>query len=217
VGTAVSRHDEDVCLAIVDETSPIAPIDGFLNDVRGFSPFGARRLGYRDINLPFLLRWRNEHREGDLIVQQDSNDPSLYILLDGEVELRKNEQPDVIISTLLPGSIFGTIPALHISPRNKNVIALKKSMVLRLDRPMLDGLNPAVINKFNVEFIKVLFRRVAEMNVKVARERGEIMRITSTYGMINDELDKTPSLSEQTRITSNLMYEQLKNIQHQAE
>ena len=82
---------------------------------------------------------------------------------------------------------------------------------------MLDGLNPAVINKFNVEFIKVLFRRVAEMNVKVARERGEIMRITSTYGMINDELDKTPSLSEQTRITSNLMYEQLKNIQRQAE
>ena len=157
------------------------------------------------------------YRDGDLIVQQDSTDPSLYILLNGEVELRKNEQPDVIISTLLPGSIFGTIPALHISPRNKNVIALKKSMVLRLDRPMLDGLNPAVINKFNVEFIKVLFRRVAEMNVKVARERGEIMRITSTYGMINDELDKTASLSEQTRITSNLMYEQLKNIQHQAE
>jgi hypothetical protein len=31
--------------------------------------------------------------------------------------------------------------------------------------------------------------------------------------MIKDELDKTPSLSEQTRITSNLMYEQLKNIQ----
>ena len=147
------------------------------------------------------------YRDGDLIVQQDSTDPSLYILLNGEVELRKNEQPDVIISTLLPGSIFGTIPALHISPRNKNVIALKKSMVLRLDRPMLDGLNSAVINKFNV----------AEMNVKVARERGEIMRITSTYGMINDELDKTPSLSEQTRITSNLMYEQLKNIQHQAE
>ena len=82
---------------------------------------------------------------------------------------------------------------------------------------MLDTLNPVVINKLNVEFIKVLFRRVADINGKVARERGEILRITSTYGMINDELDKTPSLSEQTRITSNLMYEQLKNIQHQAE
>ena len=78
---------------------------------------------------------------------------------------------------------------------------------------MLDTLNPVVINKFNVEFIKVLFRRVADMNGKVARERGEILRITSTYGIIKVELDKTPSLSEETRITSNLMYEQLKNIQ----
>ena len=154
-----------------------------------------------------------QYREGDLIVQQDSNEPSLYILLDGEVELRKNEQPDIIISALLSGSIFGTVLALRISPRNKNVIAIRKSLVLRLDRPMLDRLNPAVINKFNVEFIKVLFRRVAEMNIKVAWERGEIMRITSAYGMIKDELDKTPSLSKEVRITSNLMYEQLKNIQ----
>ena len=158
-----------------------------------------------------------QHREGDLIVQQDSNDPSLYILLDGEVELRKNEQPDIIISALLSGSIFGTVLALRISPRNKNVIAIRKNLVLRLDRPMLDRLNPAVINKFNVEFIKVLCRRVAEMNIKVAWERGETMRITSAYGMIKDELDKTPSLSKEVRITSNLMYEQLKNIQHQAE
>ena len=78
---------------------------------------------------------------------------------------------------------------------------------------MLDTLNPVVINKLNVEFIKVLFRRVADINGKVARERGEILRITSTYGIIKVELDKTPSLSEETRITSNLMYEQLKKIQ----
>ncbi|MBT3184186.1 MAG: cyclic nucleotide-binding domain-containing protein [Nitrospina sp.] len=152
-------------------------------------------------------------REGDLIVQQDSNDPSLYIILDGEVELRKNEQPDVIISTLSTGSIFGTIPALRTSPRNKNVIAVKKSLILRLDRPMLDELNPAVINKFDVEFIKVLFRRVAEMNVKVAHERGEIGGIANAYGKIKDTLDKIPSLPEETRITSNLIYERLKNIQ----
>ena len=82
---------------------------------------------------------------------------------------------------------------------------------------MLDTLNPVVINKLNVEFIKVLFRRVADINGKVARERGEILRITSTYGIIKVELDKTLSLSEETRITSNLMYEQLKNIQRQAE
>ena len=78
---------------------------------------------------------------------------------------------------------------------------------------MLDTLNPVVINKLNVEFIKVLFRRVADINGKVARERGEILRITSTYGIVKVELDKTPSLSAETRITSNLMYEQLKNIQ----
>jgi len=78
---------------------------------------------------------------------------------------------------------------------------------------MLDELNPAVINKFDVEFIKVLFRRVAEMNVKVAHERGEIGGIANAYGKIKDTLDKIPSLPEETRITSNLIYERLKNIQ----
>ncbi len=151
-------------------------------------------------------------RKGDLIIQQNSSDPSLYILLDGEVVLKKSEQPNVEISTLLPGSIFGTIPALPISKRHKNVFAKKKSLILRIDRPMLDELNPTITNKFNIEFIKVLFHRVSEMNGKIAQERGEILRITSTYGLIKGELDKTPSLSEETRITSNLMYEQLKNI-----
>ena len=81
---------------------------------------------------------------------------------------------------------------------------------------MLDTLNPVVINKLNVEFIKVLFRRVADINGKVARERGEILRITSAYGIIKVELDKTPSVSEDTRITSTLMDEHLKNIQRHA-
>jgi CRP-like cAMP-binding protein len=151
-------------------------------------------------------------REGDLIIQQNSNDPSLYILLHGEVVLKKSEQPNVEISTLLPGSIFGTIPALPISKRHKNVFAKKKSLILQIDRPMLDELTPAIKNKLNIEFIKILFHRVSEMNSKIARERNEVMRVTTTYGVIKDELDKTPSLSEETRITSNLMYEQLKNI-----
>lgn len=156
------------------------------------------------------------YQEGNMIVQQSSNDPSLYILLEGEVVLKKNEQQDVVISSLLPGSIFGTIPALPITPRNKNVIATRNSLVLRLDRPMLDKLAPTIINKFNVEFIKVLFRRVADMNIKVAWERGEVGKIASSYKTIKKELDKTPSISQETRITSNLMYEQLKNIQQEA-
>ena len=52
----------------------------------------------------------------------------------------------------------------------------------------MDTLNPVVINKLNVEFIKVLFRRVADINGKVAREHGEILRITSTYGIIKIKL-----------------------------
>lgn len=153
------------------------------------------------------------YREDNLIVQQNSNDPSLYILLDGEVVLKKSEEPSVIISTLLPGSIFGTLPALPITQRNKNVQAKINSLILRLDRPMLGELSLAVINKFNIEFIKVLFRRVGEMNVTVARERGEMVRITSAYEKIKEEIDTIPSLSEETRIISNFLYVQLKNIQ----
>ena len=66
MGTAVGWNDEDMRVAIIDETSPVAPINCFLNDVRGLSPFGILRFGDWDINLPFLLRWRNQHRERDL-------------------------------------------------------------------------------------------------------------------------------------------------------
>ncbi len=154
-----------------------------------------------------------QYRKESVIVQQDSNDPSLYILLDGKVVLKKNHLPNVIISTLSPNSIFGTMPALPVTPRNKNVIAEVNSHVLRIDRPMLDALNPVIINKFNVEFIKVLFRRVSEMNIKVSEERGEIGRIANAFERVKEEIDITPSFSEETRVISNFMSSQLKNIQ----
>jgi len=150
--------------------------------------------------------------KGNLIIQQGSNDPSLHILFDGEVVLRKKEKPDINISCLLPGSIFGTIPELPVTPRNQNVYALKESIVLQLDRPMLDELSPNVINKFNIEFIKVLFRRLSETNERVAEERTTIMGITGAYEKVKSALDAMPALPEDTRITSNLMYNQLKDI-----
>ncbi|MZH41137.1 MAG: cyclic nucleotide-binding domain-containing protein [Nitrospinae bacterium] len=153
-------------------------------------------------------------RKGDLILQQESNDPSLYIILDGQVVLKKNEQKDVEIATLLPGSIFGTIPSLPVTPRNKNVIALSNSLVLRIDRPILKTLSPTIINKFNFEFINILFRRVAEMNVRISRERSEVRNIARNYGIIKSELDKSPALPKEIRIASNLLYEQLKNFQN---
>ncbi len=150
--------------------------------------------------------------QGNLIIQQGSKDPSLHILFDGEVVLRKEEKPGVDITRLLPGSIFGTIPELPVTPRNQNVFALKESIVLQLDRPMLDELSPAVINKFNIEFIKVLFRRLSETNERVAEERAKIVGVTGAYGKIKSDLDAMPSLPDDMRITSNLMYNQLIDI-----
>ena len=150
--------------------------------------------------------------EGNLIIQQGSNDPALHILFAGEVVLRKEEKPGIDICHLLPGSIFGTIPELPVTPRNQNVFAVKESLILQLDRPMLDELSPNVVNKFNVEFIKVLFRRLSETNERVAEERTKIMGIAGAYGKIKTDLDAMPSLPDETRITSNLMYNQLKDI-----
>ena len=118
------------------------------------------------------------------------------------------------IATLLPGSIFGTIPSLPVTPRNKNVIALSNSLVLRIDRPILKTLSPTIINKFNFEFINILFRRVAEMNVRISQERSDVRNIARNYGIIKSELDKSTALPKEIRIASNLLYEQLKNFQN---
>ena len=154
------------------------------------------------------------YREGCLIVQQNTSDPSLYILLDGEVVIKKEEQPTIVISSLLPGSVFGTLPTLPIVKRNNNAKAKINSTVLRLDRPTIRKLSATVISKFNTEFIKILFRRIGEMSVTAERERGEMMRISSSYEKIKDAIDNTPSHTQETRIISNFMYAQLKNIHH---
>jgi CRP-like cAMP-binding protein len=148
----------------------------------------------------------------NFIIQQGTIDPSIHVLLDGQVVLRIKEKPDVDISCILPGSIFGTIPELPVTPRKNNAIAVTDTLVLRLDRPMLNKLNPAIINKFNVEFIKVLFRRLSELNERTAQDRGEIVGISNAYGQIKNELDNTGALTNGTLITSNLIYHQLKKI-----
>jgi CRP-like cAMP-binding protein len=155
-----------------------------------------------------VVRYPKNH----LIIQQGTIDPSLHVLLDGKVVLRLKEKPNVDISSILPGSIFGTIPERPVTPRKNNAIALTDSLVLRLDRPMLNRLNPAIINKFNVEFIEVLFRRLSEVNERTAQDRGEIVGITNAYGQIKTELDNGGALTNGTLITSNLIYQQLKKI-----
>jgi hypothetical protein len=56
----------------------------------------------------------------------------------------------------------------------------------------------SLLKKFNAEFIKVLFRRVSEMNIVVSRERTSVAGITHAYGVVKDEIDTDlPDISGQ--------------------
>lgn len=57
-----------------------------------------------------------------------------YVLLAGEVEVRKDREP---VATLPPGQIFGEIALLEHSLRNASVVAISPITVLRLDAASL--------------------------------------------------------------------------------
>ena len=57
-----------------------------------------------------------------------------YVLLAGEVEVRKDREP---VATLPPGQIFGEIALLEHSLRSASVVAVSPITVLRLDAAAL--------------------------------------------------------------------------------
>ncbi len=60
-----------------------------------------------------------------------------YVLLAGEVEVRKDREP---VATLPPGQIFGEIALLEHSLRNASVVATSPITVLRLDAASLQSI-----------------------------------------------------------------------------
>ena len=64
--------------------------------------------------------------------------------------------------------MFGEVPLITGKPRSTNVIAKNKVLVLKMDGYLLKTPDPAILNKFKDHLIKVLIKRLDEMNSSMA-------------------------------------------------
>lgn len=111
-----------------------------------------------------LLNDPAEYPAGEIILEQGQEDSSLFILLDGEVRVTKNEFPEEELTVLTPGTVFGSIPSLLSKPRATNMIAKTPVIALRFAELEFSEMDSKIMSKFKDRFIDVLFQRIEKLN-----------------------------------------------------
>ena len=118
-----------------------------------------------------------EHKKGDYVIRQGEKDSTIFILLKGTLAITKNEVPDAELNTLKVGALFGEVPLITGKPRSTNVIAKNKALVLKMDSYLLKTLDPSILNKFKDHLIKILIRRLDEMDSSMATFKFEFKKM----------------------------------------
>jgi len=130
-----------------------------------------------------------EFRKREYIVREGEEDSSIFIVLQGEVAVTKNPEPDLELSRLEPGSIFGAISFLVKGPRTTHVIAKTEAVVLRFDSRLFEKLDKVIVSKFKDRLIKLLLNKLEEMNLSTMKIKAEFDEVKNTFKLIQNGID----------------------------
>lgn len=78
-----------------------------------------------------------EVKQGDVVIQEGQRSDGLYVVLAGELEVRRQDQ---VLAQLKEGELFGEMSLLEKTAANASVRALKRTSLLRLPREAFDAL-----------------------------------------------------------------------------
>ena len=106
---------------------------------------------------------------GEYILRQGESDHAIFVLLKGQVQVKKRENSRKILATLHPGAIFGEISYLTQKPHITNVISIGKSFVLKLDGIRIEKFNPVPQKKIAINLAKILARRLDAGNKVISK------------------------------------------------
>lgn len=142
----------------------------FLNSVPFFQVFTEKeKESLAAINNVFI-----QFNPEDYIIRENEYEEAVYIILKGKVNITKNALPDVVLSQLSTGSVFGEITLMEKRPRSSNVQPIEEVVVMKLDKMTIEKLPLAMQNKLHQGFIHILIQRLEDMNDKFiqASNRG---------------------------------------------
>jgi uncharacterized protein len=114
-----------------------------------------------------LISEVNEFNAGELLVEQDTVGRSMYLILEGEVEVvRRNGASEQHLAKLVPGQVFGEIGFIREATRTADVRALTNVSALRFDYERMQKdlkFFPNIVAKLNFNICRILGERLADM------------------------------------------------------
>lgn len=112
--------------------------------------------------------------EGEYVIKQGSVDPTLYIPLSGELEVRMTNEAgkEVRIASLPPGETVGEVAFLTDTPRTASVVALRQTVLFRCSRVALKNLAPSAREKIKDQIILKLVERLEHQNRELSNKGG---------------------------------------------
>ncbi len=131
-----------------------------------------------------------EYNPGDVIINQGDLDQTIFVLIKGKITIFKNEAPNSELNCLEPGAVFGEVPLITGAPRSTNAAAKTYVLALKLDGRLFHELDPAILNKFKDHLLKLLIRRLNEMNASLSRMKREFHDQKDSFNKVREEIDK---------------------------
>ncbi|KMP10675.1 hypothetical protein UR09_02870 [Candidatus Nitromaritima sp. SCGC AAA799-A02] len=139
------------------------------------------------------------YANGDYIIKQGDVDLTIFVLLQGEASVFKQEIPNVEIARLKPGSVFGEMSAILKAVRTTHVVAKSAgTMALKLDSDLWEILNPKTCHKFNEQFLSVLALRISDMNSTISNLKLKLETVVNAHHEIIKRVNDNSTMLEES-------------------
>ena len=105
------------------------------------------------------------YAKDEAVIEENTMGTAFFVLVHGTVRVVKDIQPDIILATLKPGSVFGEMAFLSKTERTTSVRANDETIVvIKLTEYTLNKMSAEVREKIKDKLILILIDRINSMN-----------------------------------------------------
>ena len=109
---------------------------------------------------------KREYRPGDRIFKEGDSGASMFVLLDGTVEITKViGEAKVVLATLVKGSIFGEMAIINRKPRSATATATANCVALEISRDLFQH-RLADVPRWMQAFFEIMAERLRDATAK---------------------------------------------------
>ena len=119
--------------------------------------------------------------DGELVIREGDSDDALFVLISGQLIVKKSLFPDKVLATLEPGAVIGEISFLTRRTRSTNIFALGEEVVaFKIDSHTInkEQLKPDLAGKIKDKLVNILVERLEESNQALMRQKESNLVLT---------------------------------------